>query len=219
MKQLLIRNLKLRRWTLLIYGLLLIFFPFYHLIDRQHLPYLVISGPIGIILTIICLVDAGHLFRINRRLGGSQSYLFFGSLPVSRKDLLNANYISCIVLTIIGAIIISLYGYETSSIKTDSITFSTTYSFIIANFFSIPIAFNKSTEQKHKDVPYLAYVFGIIIILPFVLSALFILINVLVHKDSHIPVVYSYFLNYGLLIISIICLVVNYLIQIRKIKH
>ena len=48
----------------------------YHLIDRQHLPYLVISGPIGIILTIICLVDAGHLFRINRRLGGSQSYLF-----------------------------------------------------------------------------------------------------------------------------------------------
>ena len=76
MKQLLIRNLKLRRWTLLIYGLLLIFFPFYHLIDRQHLPYLVISGPIGIILTIICLVDAGHLFRINRRLGGSQSYLF-----------------------------------------------------------------------------------------------------------------------------------------------
>ncbi len=91
MKQLLIRNLILRQWTLLIYGLLLIFFPFYHLIDKQHLPYLVISGPMGIILTIICLVDAGHLFRINRRLGGSQSYLFFGSLPVSRKDLLNEN--------------------------------------------------------------------------------------------------------------------------------
>ena len=84
MKQLLIRNIKLRRWTLLIYGLLLLFFPFYHLIDKHHLVFSVISGPMGVILTIICLVDAGHLFRINRRLGGSQSYLFFGSLPVSK---------------------------------------------------------------------------------------------------------------------------------------
>ena len=57
---------------------------FYHLIDKHHLVFSVISGPMGVILTIICLVDAGHLFRINRRLGGSQSYLFFGSLPVSK---------------------------------------------------------------------------------------------------------------------------------------
>lgn len=219
MKQLLIRNIKLRRWTLLIYALLLIFFPIYNLIDKQHLPYLVISGPIGIILSIICLVDAGHLFRINRRLGGPQSYLFFASLPVSRKELLNANYISCIVLTAIGALIISLYGYETSTIKTNSIIFSTTYSFIIANFFSIPIAFNKSTEQKNKDVPYSAYVFGVIIVLPFILSALFILINYIIHNDAHIPLIYSYFLNYGLLIVSIVCLISNYIIQVKKIKQ
>ncbi|WP_213470994.1 phenol-soluble modulin export ABC transporter permease subunit PmtB [Staphylococcus caprae] len=219
MKQLLIRNIKLRRWTLLIYGLLLLFFPVYHLIDKHHLVFSVISGPMGVILTIICLVDAGHLFRINRRLGGSQSYLFFGSLPVSKKDLLNANYISCIVLTLIGALIISLYGYETNTIKTDSISFSTTYSFIIANFFSIPIAFRKSTEQKNKDVPYIGYVFGIMIVLPIILSAIFILINYITRNDSHIPTIYSYFLNYGLLMISIICLIINYVIQIKKFKN
>ncbi|MBL7574085.1 phenol-soluble modulin export ABC transporter permease subunit PmtB [Staphylococcus saccharolyticus] len=219
MKQLLIRNFKLRRWTLLIYVLLLLFFPIFNLLNKYELPHSIISGSIGLILTIICLVDAGHLFRVNRRLGGTNSYYFFGSLPVSKKDLLNANYITCVVLTLLGALIISLYGYETNQIKTDSIYFSTTYSFIVANFFSIPIAFNKSTEQKNKDVPYIAYVFVVIVVLPFTLSVIFTLINYLTRNDSHIPTVYSYFLNYGLLIISIISLVINYLIQIKKIKN
>lgn len=219
MKRLLIRNFKLRRWTLLIYVLLLLFFPIFNLLNKYELPHSIISGSIGLILTIICLVDAGHLFRVNRRLGGTNSYYFFGSLPVSKKDLLNANYITCVVLTLLGALIISLYGYETNQIKTDSIYFSTTYSFIVANFFSIPIAFNKSTEQKNKDVPYIAYVFVVIVVLPFILSVLFILINYLTQNDSHITTAYSYFLNYGLLIISIISLVINYLIQIKKIKN
>ena len=219
MKRLLIRNFKLRRWTLLIYVLLLLFFPIFNLLNKYELPHSIISGSIGLILTIICLVDAGHLFRVNRRLGGTNSYYFFGSLPVSKKDLLNANYITCVVLTLLGALIISLYGYETNQIKTDSIYFSTTYSFIVANFFSIPIAFNKSTEQKNKDVPYIAYVFVVIVVLPFTLSVIFTLINYLTRNDSHIPTVYSYFLNYGLLIISIISLVINYLIQIKKIKN
>ena len=118
----------------------------------------------------------------------------------------------------IGALIISLYGYETNTIKTDSISFSTTYSFIIANFFSIPIAFRKSTEQKNKDVPYIGYVFGIMIVLPIILSAIFILINYITRNDSHIPTIYSYFLNYGLLMISIICLIINYVIQIKNLK-
>lgn len=112
MKQLLIRNFKLRRWTLLIYVLLLLFFPIFNLLNKYELPHSIISGSIGLILTIICLVDAGHLFRVNRRLGGTNSYYFFGSLPVSKKDLLNANYITCVVLTLLGALIISLVGME-----------------------------------------------------------------------------------------------------------
>lgn len=219
MKQLMIRNLKLRSWTLILYALLLLFFPIYHLLNKDTPLYSIISGPIGLILTMICLIDIGHLFRVNRRLGGSSSYYFFYSLPVSKKDLLNANYMTCILLTFIGALIISLYGYNTSTIKTDSIYFSTTFSFIVGNFFSIPIAFSKSTERKDRDIPYLAYIVGIMVVLPFTLSVVFILINYLTHNDSHIPMIYSYFLNYGLLVISSIFLVINYLIQIKKIKY
>ncbi|MDU3794922.1 MAG: phenol-soluble modulin export ABC transporter permease subunit PmtB, partial [Staphylococcus epidermidis] len=104
-------------------------------------------------------------------------------------------------------------------IKTDSIYFSTTFSFIVGNFFSIPIAFSKSTERKDRDIPYIAYIVGIMVVLPFTLSVIFILINYLTHNDSHIPMIYSYFLNYGLLFVSSIFLVINYLIQIKKIKY
>ena len=182
MKQLMIRNLKLRSWTLIIYALLLLFFPIYHLLNKDTPLYSIISGPIGLILTMICLIDIGHLFRVNRRLGGSSSYYFFYSLPVSKRDLLNANYMTCILLTFIGALIISLYGYNT-------------------------------------DIPYIAYIVGIMVVLPFTLSVIFILINYLTHNDSHIPMIYSYFLNYGLLVVSSIFLVINYLIQIKKIKY
>ena len=56
------------------------------------------------------------------------------------------------------------------------------------------------------------------IVLPIILSAIFILINYITRNDSHIPTIYSYFLNYGLLMISIICLIINYVIQIKNLK-
>ncbi|ORN66603.1 phenol-soluble modulin export ABC transporter permease subunit PmtB, partial [Staphylococcus aureus] len=68
-------------------------------------------------ILIIWILDAGHLFRLNRRLGGNDSYYFYMSLPVSKKQLLNANYITCIVLTLIGTLVISLYAYEADVIE------------------------------------------------------------------------------------------------------
>ena len=35
-------------------------------------------------ILIIWILDAGHLFRLNRRLGGNDSYYFYMSLPVSK---------------------------------------------------------------------------------------------------------------------------------------
>ena len=46
MKQLMIRNLKLRSWTLILYALLLLFFPIYHLLNKDTPLYSIISGPI-----------------------------------------------------------------------------------------------------------------------------------------------------------------------------
>ena len=89
--------------------------------------------------------------------------------------MLNANYLTCIFFTLFGAIVITLYGYESDSIQTNAIYFSTTYAYI-ANFLSIPVAFRKSTEYKTEGVSYIAYIILIMFALPFLLSVTLILI-------------------------------------------
>lgn len=219
MKQLLIRNVKLRYLTLSLYTALILFYPIYIFLMKPN-PLLksMFAIPIGLVLMIVSLLDAGHLFRFHRRLGGDKAILFFASLPVSRKNMLNANYITCILFTLFGAVVITLYGYESDSIQTNSIYFSTTYAYIVANFLSIPIAFRKSTEFKTERVSYIAYIILIMFVLPFLLSVILILINYIFLNHSQIPYFYSYFLNYGFLVLSLIGLIINYIIQINKIK-
>lgn len=87
MKALLIRNFKLRRYTLIIYVLLLTLYPFYIMLDSTKFFYLLQSF-ISPTILIIWILDAGHLFRLNRRLGGNDSYYFYMSLPVSKNNCL-----------------------------------------------------------------------------------------------------------------------------------
>lgn len=219
MKQLLIRNIKLRYWTLILYIALIVFYPIYSFIMKPNpLMNSVMAIPLGLILMIMSILDAGHLFRFHRRLGGNRSNLFFGSLPVSKKDMLNANYLTCIFFTLFGAIVITLYGYESDSIQANAIYFSTTYAYIVANFLSIPVAFRKSTEYKTEGVSYIAYIILIMFALPFLLSVTLILINYIFLNHSQIPQFYSYFLNYGFVLLSIIVLIINYALQLNKIK-
>lgn len=220
MKQLLIRNIKLRYLTLILYTVLILFYPFYSLfVKTNSFVNSILAIPLGLVLMLISILDAGHLFRFHKRLGGNQAYLFFASLPVSRKSMLNANYVTCILFTLIGALVITLYGYQSDSIRANAIYFSTTYAYIVANFLSIPIAFRKSTELKTEGISYIAYIILIMFALPFLLSVVLILINYIFLNHSQIPYFYSYFLNYGFVILSFISLAINYIIQINKIKR
>ena len=132
--------------------------------------------------------------------------------------MLNANYITCIVLTLIGTLVISLYAYEADVIEPNSIYFSTAYAFVISNFLSIPIAFSQFTELRRVKVPYGIYVFTIIILVPFLFSIAIVLVNYFVLSQSSFPDLYSYILNIGFLIISIVILIVNYFKQLNKIN-
>ncbi|MGT2334170.1 phenol-soluble modulin export ABC transporter permease subunit PmtB [Staphylococcus aureus] len=164
MKALLIRNFKLDNHFYNLCSLLTLY-PFYIMLDSTKFFYLLQSF-ISPTILIIWILDAGHLFRLNRRLGGNDSYYFYMSLPCAKKQLLNANYITCIVLTLIGTLVISLYAYEANVIEPNSIS-STAYAFVISNFLSIPIAFSQFTELRELKVPYGIYVLTIIILVPF----------------------------------------------------
>ena len=75
MKQLIIRNFKLRRWTLIIYLMLIVINPIYTLFFKTSYGF-VVYIPLAITLMIISILDSGQLFRVHRRLGGKESYLF-----------------------------------------------------------------------------------------------------------------------------------------------
>ncbi|MCI2948585.1 ABC-2 transporter permease [Staphylococcus caledonicus] len=218
MKQLLIRNLKLRSWTIALYLILLVIYPLYVMVlSKLELKFLFYT-PIAITLMLISILDSGHLFRINRRLGGKTSYLFYESLPVSKKDMLNANYISCIVLTLIGAIIIGLYNFQAANVEVNSLRYSTMISFIAVHFLSIPIAFNKNTEKKREYISYTAYIILMMLVIPFAVMIIFSAINSLVFKNEFNSNLFMVYLNYGVLILSAGWMAINYLIQLKRIK-
>ncbi|RIP09274.1 hypothetical protein BUZ14_18450, partial [Staphylococcus gallinarum] len=147
----------------------------------------------------------------------SNAYDFFGSLPVSKKDMLNANYVTLILFTLIGAGILSLSHIPNSNFAASGISIDVTlpYSYIAINFFAIPIAFNNYSEQKSENISYLMYLLVMLFIIPIVavritLAVLLIFKIKLTALDYFEPV-----FNYGFLGLSIIFLIANYFIQYK----
>ena len=159
MKNLLIRNIKLRKWTIVIYAVLLLISPLQLIIENHSLLTRILYSLVAMILLFVSVLDSGHVFRLNSKLGHSNAYDFFGSLPVSKKDMLNANYVTLILFTLIWAGILSLSHIPNSNFAASGISIDVTlpYSYIAINFFAIPIAFKKYSEQKSENISYLMY--------------------------------------------------------------
>lgn len=219
MKQLIIRNFKLRRWTLIIYLVLIVINPIYTLFFSKTSYGFVVYIPLAITLMIISILDSGQLFRVHRRLGGKESYLFYESLPITKKELLNANYLTCIILTILGTLIIGLYNFQSTNIQVNELRYSTALSFLSVNLFSIPIAFSKSTERKREYISYTVYIILMVLVIPMAIAFIFLAINVFIFHNALDPNVFNKYLSIGLVIISVIWLVINYFIQIARINR
>src|SRR5699024_3717708 len=99
----------------------------------------------------------------NKKLAHTQSYVFFASLPVSKLSLLNANYITVLVFTLVGAGILSLYGISNDnySSNTININFTLPFSFIFINLFSIIFFFMIFIYQMVEYI----YIFSYVMIL------------------------------------------------------
>lgn len=168
---------------------------------------------------IISILDSGQLFRVHRRLGGKESYLFYESLPITKKELLNANYLTCIILTILGTLIIGLYNFQSTNIQVNELRYSTALSFLSVNLFSIPIAFSKSTERKREYISYTVYIILMVLAIPMAIAFIFLTINLFIFHNALDPNVFNKYLSIGLVIISVIWLVINYFIQIARINR
>lgn len=99
-----------------------------------------------------------------------------------------------------------------------SIDVTLPYSYIAINFFAIPIAFKKYSEQKSENISYLMYLLVMSLIIPIVavlitLAVLLIFKIKLTALDYFEPV-----FNYGFLGLSIIFLIANFFIHYKKVN-
>ncbi|EHJ06976.1 phenol-soluble modulin export ABC transporter permease subunit PmtB [Staphylococcus simiae] len=219
MKNLIMRNLKLRQLTLITYAIALLFYPIYASFAKDSITYYIFGSLAFILVFIIFILDSGHLFRVHKRLGGNNSYLIFGSLPVSKKDLLNSNYITCIIFTFLGALVLYLYDDNSMSLGVNDIYFPTFFNFIVANFLSLPVAFSKMTELRRSYISYIFYIITIAWLLPLFIAIVINFVDYFIFNSFTLPKYYVYILNYGLIAISIVALMINYFIQYRKITR
>lgn len=92
------------------------------------------------------------------------------------------------------------------------------YSYITINFFAIPIAFKRYTEQKSEYISYLIYLLTMFIIIPiFVILVAVGLIAVFNFNLRQLDYLEPMF-NYGFLVMSILFFITNYFIQYKKIN-
>ncbi|WP_436861187.1 phenol-soluble modulin export ABC transporter permease subunit PmtB [Staphylococcus caeli] len=218
MKHLLIRNIKLRKWTIIIYIFLLLISPLQLIIENNSIYTKVIYSTVAMLLLFVSVLDSGHVFRLNAKLGHPMAYDFFGSLPVSKRDMLNANYVTMIIFTLVGAAILSLFNIPNSNVAASEINFNLTlpYSYIAINFFAIPIAFKRYSEQKTEYISYLMYLLAMLILIPIV-AVLMALAVVSIFKVQLTILDYvEPAFNYGFLALSIIFLAMNYWIQFKR---
>ncbi|MFQ3790991.1 phenol-soluble modulin export ABC transporter permease subunit PmtB [Staphylococcus nepalensis] len=218
MKNLLIRNLKLRKWTIAIYTVLLVASPLQLVLGYHTNLAKVLYSTLGMILVAISVLDSGHVFRFNSKLGHKHAYHFFASLPVSKLSLLNANYLTVIIFTLIGAGILSLYGATNNDFSKDAINinFTLPFSYIAINLFAIPIGFKKYTEQKSEYISFIPYILGMLIFIPFLIAIMIIGYSLLFNYNFEHFKYFKDSFNYGFLALSIIFFVINYIIQYRK---
>ncbi|MCY1584933.1 hypothetical protein NW111_02530 [Staphylococcus pettenkoferi] len=226
MKQLLLRNIKLRKTTLIIYVLLIAISPLQCLIPTGSILGNWLTGILATILIVIVIKDSAHLFRFHNKLG-KDSYYYQASLPVSKFSLLNANLLTMLIFTIIGSLILLVYQptVSTSDAEMGTINWITTY--ITINFITIPIAFKRYTEVKSDKVNYLTYIITMNFILPLLLIIIILIVGfvfidtgLISENDADYFVKKSepYF-DITPVIISTIWLLINYYIQSKKVRN
>lgn len=185
MQQLLMRNLYLRRWTLILYSILLLIFPIYRLANKDTALWVQI---IIFLLNIIIIIDSAHAFRLFRRLGHREAYIFYHSLPVSKLQLFHAHYLTVILLTAFGALLIQLYDVQETMVDFNGITFSTFWLYISVNLFTFIIGFPRYSEKMTDHIPIVAYIIAMFFVIPFVIGIILITLGILKYDN---PLYYS----------------------------
>ncbi|MCU5746177.1 ABC-2 transporter permease [Staphylococcus sp. SQ8-PEA] len=216
MKQLILRNIRLRKVTVIMHFVMMLLWPLtLFTIHKDSLPYY-FTQVLVTFLTILSVKDSGHMFRVHSKLG-KNSYYLQASLPVSKLDHLNANYITMVFFTLIGLIVLGLF-----KVGDDEYCVVTLLMYSSINLMSLPLAFKRYTEVKRENISYIAYIVTMNIGLNLLILTYALIKMVFLHGIEHYSYDYFindlYFISIIVFIISLIWSLINYFIQRKKIS-
>ncbi|UXR69051.1 ABC-2 transporter permease [Staphylococcus sp. IVB6246] len=206
------RNLYLHKNTLILYLILLLVYPIY---QRYQPDYEMWFIPVTFIMFFIFMADSAHAFRVHKRFGSDGAYLFQHSLPVSKKQLLNAHYITIVGLTVLTVLLILLYDVNQFYIEANQVKVSFIYGFIATNLLAFLTSFPTSGEQSRKQrPPMFIYILSILGFIPALMALSFVTIGLFVFDN---PDYFSMDIGIYYLIFSILTAIFTYIFQMKRI--
>ena len=156
------------------------------------------------------------------KLGGNKAYYFNHSLPFSAKEQTDAHYLTTVIMSLAGALILLCYYDIPASGEINGVNMTTPLFFIAINLIGHAIAFPKCSEIRRDFIPYWGFVVVMNLIMPFVITfAMFGVVRItkpMKMTDSFI----NNFINGAgvlLLILSLAFFSFTYLKQLRRIKN
>lgn len=224
MKQLIIRNLKLRKTSLIYYAILLVIAPFFHLyVDKNDVWGGFFFAIFSMLIMFITLFDCGNAFRLQFKLGGNKAYYFNHSLPFSAKEQLNAHYLTTIIMSIAGTFVLIAYYNVPSNAQINGIELATPLFFIAVNFIGHALAFPKYSEVRKDYIPYWAFIIFMNFILPIILVVLLFVIAFLFYGFENVTdnMVDQYVNIIGVIffVLSVALFGLTYFKQLKKINE
>ncbi|QLK86441.1 ABC-2 transporter permease [Staphylococcus sp. 17KM0847] len=210
--QLIKRNVYLRLWTIVLYLVILLFLPVFHSLKTEHFIWL---SPLLLIINVIAVIDSAHAFRLFRRFGHEESHIFYQSLPVSKHQLIHAHYITIIMMTLMGALVLWAFDIKTSFVSVNNISFDILWVFLASNALSIVFSFPRFSEQRReKTANIIVFIIFVQLLIPLVIGLSGVSLGIIFYDNS------DYFMTYNLalyyFVVSIIAAIGTYLYQIRR---
>ncbi|MHD0397285.1 phenol-soluble modulin export ABC transporter permease subunit PmtB [Staphylococcus simulans] len=223
MRTLLKRNLLLRKYSLIVYACMLILAPLVLPLFNGHSVWnYMIKNTFSTLVVFIVIFDSGQAFRLHFKLGGNKAYYFNYSLPFSARQQLNAHYLTTVLLTVAGALVLVVYNDVPQGAKINSIELMTPLTYAAINLFGHAVAFPKSSEVRRDFITYWGYIVVANIVVPILMVMVFFIFAVVTHNyhlmaEKTAEAYLSQFVLWFSLA-GIAVFVVTYFLQLKKIK-
>ncbi|GGI42425.1 phenol-soluble modulin export ABC transporter permease subunit PmtB [Mammaliicoccus stepanovicii] len=213
MRAILYRNFMLLRPYLIVLMIALIIIPLLMIIPMDNIIKVAIVSVLSVFINVIFMATTYYIFlRIDKN-NASNSFL---SLPVKQTTVVNAHYLSGLILIVLSQVTLIVYSLSAILFKQDVIDstfdFSGLYVNMAGNLLTVSLIFPFGEFKRFIKIPLIIWIFIVAVILPNIIKYLDFLLN-------YVSISSNIFTKFDVpiyLIMSVFLFIVTYMIAIIK---